>query len=79
MTRCRNATAAKRGGLAPCAVNGANEEAVALFLEGKIKFLDIGDLVNGALDAYSDRIAMTLDDILEVDNLAREYVKTHAI
>jgi len=71
--------AAKRGGLAPCAVNGANEAAVALFLDGKIKFLEIGELVNGALEAYSDRKAETLDDILEVDHAAREYVKAHTI
>ena len=40
-----------KGGLAPCAANGANEEAVRLFLEGRIPFLKIGELVEGVVDS----------------------------
>jgi 1-deoxy-D-xylulose-5-phosphate reductoisomerase len=69
--------AARRGGLAPCAVNGANEAAVALFLEGKIRFLDIGTLVQGALSAYHDRTAASISDVMEVDAEARAYVASH--
>ena len=70
--------AAKRGGLAPCAVNGANEEAVALFLSEKLRFLEIGELVAGALGAFADRRAETLSDVLEADAAAREFVRSHA-
>ena len=45
---CREAL--RRGGLVPAAANGANEQAVALFLEGKIGFLDISRLVEAAMD-----------------------------
>lgn len=69
--------AAHRGNLAPCAVNGANEEAVRLFLDGKIRFTEIGELVNGALDAFSDRKARNLCDVFDADREAREYVLAH--
>ena len=62
------------GGLAPTAVNGANEEAVRLFLEGKIKFLQIADLVEKALLTVNNKKEYVLDDILETDKLARECV-----
>ncbi len=70
--------AAARGGLAPCAVNGANEEAVALFLAGKIRFTGIGELVSGALEAFTDRRAQSLEDVLEADAAARQYVRSRA-
>jgi len=69
-------SAAKRGGLAPCCLNGANEEAVALFLAGRIRFLEIGELVCGALDAVADRQAASIEDVLAVDTAAREYVRS---
>lgn len=62
------------GGLKPTAVNGANEQAVKLFLEGKIKFLQIADLVEKALLSAQNKKDFTLDDILETDKLARECV-----
>ena len=68
-----------RAGGAACTVfNGANEEAVALFLAGHIGFLEIGELVCGALQAYTDRRAASIADVLEVDAAAREYVRTQA-
>ena len=63
------------GGLAPAAVNGANEEAVRLFLEGKIKFLQIADLVEKALLNVNNKKEFNLDDILAADKMAREQVK----
>jgi len=63
------------GGLAPTAVNGANEEAVRLFLEGKIKFLAIADLVEKALLSVQNKKEFGLEDILETDRLARECVR----
>ncbi len=62
------------GGLKPTAVNGANEQAVKLFLEGKIKFLKIADLVEKALLSAQNKNDFTVDDIFEADKLARECV-----
>lgn len=70
--------AMERGGLAPAAANGANEAAVQLFLQNKIPFLRIGELVAAAMEAQQDAPASTLDAILEADTTAREYVYTHA-
>lgn len=63
-----------KGGLYPTAVNGANEEAVRLFLEGKIKFLQIAELVEKALAAAESKKDFTVEDILYTDKLARECV-----
>ena len=68
---CREAL--RRGGLVPAAVNGANEAAVALFLEGKIRFLDIPRLVEEALLRQFPGEA-TLENILFADQEARRYV-----
>lgn len=62
------------GGLKPTVVNGANEQAVKLFLEGKIKFLQIADLVEKALYSVNNKKEFTLEDILETDKLSRECV-----
>ena len=62
------------GGLKPTAVNGANEQAVKLFLEGKIKFLQIAELVEKALLSAQNKDTFTVDDIFETDKLARECV-----
>ena len=66
-----------KGGLGPCAANGANEEAVALFLQDKIGFLDIGRLVEGVVDSDSFGGSYTLSDVYECDRMAREYVRSH--
>ena len=61
-------------GNAPCAVNSANEAAVALFLKKKIGFLDIGEAVNGALEAVKYIPQPTLEDILNTKSAAEDYV-----
>ncbi len=63
------------GGIAPTVVNGANEEAVRLFLEGKIKFLQIADLVEKALLSVDNKKEFTLEDIFAADSLARTRVR----
>ena len=75
LAACKKAI--KKGGLGPCAANGANEEAVKLFLEDKIGFLDIGRLVEAVVD--SDRFGgdYTLSDVYECDRMAREFVRAH--
>lgn len=66
---------AAKGGTACPAMNGANEEAVALFLDDKIGFYDIYDLVSRAVEAVPFIADPTLDEILEADRLAREAVR----
>lgn len=68
---------AKKGGTACPVMNGANEEAVALFLEDKIGFYDIYDLVAGAVETVPFVKEPDLEQILEADRLARQYVRTH--
>ena len=65
----------KRGGTACPAMNGANEEAVALFLDDKIGFYDIYELVAGAVEAVPFLENPTLEEILEADRLARATVR----
>ena len=68
----------RRGGLYPSVVNGANEEAVSLFLRDRIGFLEIGKLVWGAMESVKpDGIEVTLENILTADHQARTYVKAN--
>lgn len=66
--------ASRAGGLKAAAVNGANEAAVALFLEEKISFLDIPRLVKLAFLAQPDVKTYTLDDVFAADKAARAIV-----
>lgn len=66
--------AIKRGGLTPVAVNGANEAAVQLFLDGKIGFLQIGEYVEMAMNQQYVDCDVTIENILKVDEQAREFV-----
>ena len=69
---CREAI--DRGGLYPAAVNGANEQANLLFRNGKIGFLDIAKKVEAILPHVPKKDVYTLDDVLEIDRFAREFV-----
>ena len=69
--------AIRKGGLGPCAANGANEEAVRLFLQDQIGFLDIGRLVEGVVDSDSFGGDYTIQDVYACDRMAREYVRAH--
>ncbi len=64
------------GGTATAIANGANEEAVRLFLDRKISFTDIGDIVWDSLDAVGARQITCLDDVLTADKAARDFVKS---
>ncbi len=68
---------AERGGTACAAMNGANEEAVALFLRDEIAFYDIYELVSAAVEAVPFVPTPDLEQILEADRLARDYVRAH--
>ena len=66
--------AAKTGGTAGAILNGANEAAVALFLEGKIGFLDIADRVRLAMERVPVIQDPSMTQVLEADAAAREAV-----
>ena len=70
---------ASMGGTACAIMNGANEEAVALFLDDKIGFYDIYRLVSQAVDEIPSVEHPTLDDILEADRQARASVRNHCV
>ncbi|MDY3618651.1 1-deoxy-D-xylulose-5-phosphate reductoisomerase [Agathobaculum sp.] len=66
--------AAERRGNLGAVLNGANEAAVGLFLDGKIGFADIAERVREAMRQIPYRRVLTLDAVLESDRLAREQV-----
>ena len=66
--------AARTGGTAGAILNGANEAAVSLFLDGKIGFLDIARRVERAMDRVPVIQDPTMTQILEADQAAREAV-----
>jgi 1-deoxy-D-xylulose-5-phosphate reductoisomerase len=67
--------AGRRGGAAPAVFNAANETAVALFLEGRIRFRDIGSAIANTLDALGGLAGDTLEAILAADSAARRFVQ----
>ena len=70
---------AQMGGTACPAMNGANEEAVAMFLNDEIGFYDIYRLVSNAVDATPFIKKPTLEQILEADCYARAQVRSGAM
>ncbi|CCI34839.1 MAG: 1-deoxy-D-xylulose-5-phosphate reductoisomerase [Microcystis sp.] len=68
--------AGRAGGAMPAVLNAANEQAVALFLEEKISFLDIPRVIEKVCDHFTIHNSSTpsLDDILAADNWARQEV-----
>ena len=69
--------AGRRGGTAPAVLNAANEQAVSLFLDDKIKFCGIFDRVGQALAAHKEKPVDDLETVLEADRWAREFVRNH--
>ena len=63
--------AGERGGTYPCAYNAANEVAVAAFLDGRLPFLGIAEVVEDALAAADGAPARDLADLVEADAAAR--------
>lgn len=66
--------AVAKGGNVPCALNCANEAAVRLFLEDKIRFLDIGDAVSEAIENVKFVEKPTLYDLLDTQKASEEFV-----
>lgn len=73
--------AGREGGSMPTVFNAANEEAVALFLEDRIDFLEIADVIEEAMDAHAEDITPnpSLEEILEIEAWARRFVREHSI
>jgi 1-deoxy-D-xylulose-5-phosphate reductoisomerase len=63
--------AAAAGGAASATLNAANEVAVAAFLEGSIRFTDIADILESALENHPGDEPASLDDVLAIDAAAR--------
>ena len=68
--------AVKSGGTSTAIVNAANEEAVRLFLENKIKFTEIISLIKKAQKSIQSTNASSVNDILSADKITREFIKS---
>jgi 1-deoxy-D-xylulose-5-phosphate reductoisomerase len=66
--------AGRAGGAAPAVFNAANEQAVALFLDGRLRFAEIPRAIETALEALAGAAAVTRDDLLAADAAARRHV-----
>ena len=64
--------AGERGGTLPCAMNAANEVAVAAFLDGACSYLGIADCVEAVMDAHEVQPVESIEQLEEVDALSRE-------
>jgi len=73
--------AGKMGGLMPTVLNGANEAAVELFLNKKIKFLQISDIIENCMEVFETETKneLTLENIIDLDKRVKEYVVQKAI
>ncbi|MBE6086742.1 MAG: 1-deoxy-D-xylulose-5-phosphate reductoisomerase [Clostridium beijerinckii] len=73
--------AGKAGGLMPTILNGANEAAVELFLDRKIKFLQIADIIERCMEVFKTQAnkELTLENIIELDKEVKEYVIKNAV
>jgi 1-deoxy-D-xylulose-5-phosphate reductoisomerase len=65
---------ARAGGTAPVVFNAANEAAVDEFLAGRIKFVNIVEIIENCLDRHNVKPAVCLEEVLEADAWARSEV-----
>ena len=68
--------AIKIGGTMPAVLNAANEIAVAKFLKDEIKFLDIAEIIEKTMNAYTVKYNFTIDELLEADRWGRAYAES---
>ncbi len=66
--------AGKAGGTMPAILNAANEAAVALFLDKKIRFLDIGRIIEDCMESFESSRSFTIEDVIALDREVKEYV-----
>jgi 1-deoxy-D-xylulose-5-phosphate reductoisomerase len=67
--------AGRAGGVAPAWLNGANEVAVAAFLAGEIRWVDIAEVIAAALDECDARVPDTVADVLDADRSGRDLAR----
>ena len=66
--------AIETGGLMPAVLSSANEAAVSLFLDGKIRFCEIAETVAAAMDGFANKSDFTVEDVFCADRDARARV-----
>jgi 1-deoxy-D-xylulose-5-phosphate reductoisomerase len=64
--------AARRGGTAPCILNAANEVAVHAFLDGRLRFLEISEVIEQTLEQLDSEPILSFESLYEADRQARE-------
>jgi len=69
--------AAAAGRSMPAVLSAANEEAVSLFLSGKLPFPGIADMVQSTMEAHAPYALDSVESVLEADGWARRYVREH--
>lgn len=73
--------AGRTGGLMPTVLNGANEAAVELFLNERIKFLEISNIIEKCMEIFKGEVKkeLTLENIIDLDKRVKEYVIKNAV
>jgi len=69
--------AISEGGSLPTVLNAANEKAVALFLDHKIKFLEIAEIIEASMDAHRIRVNPDVCEILEAEMETYDFIGSH--
>lgn len=67
--------AGRQGGLAPCVFNSSDEAAVELFLQEKISYLQIAEIIGEAMEKFRNAENPTIEQILDTDRAVRAYVR----
>jgi 1-deoxy-D-xylulose-5-phosphate reductoisomerase len=68
--------AGRQAGTSPTVLNAANEEAVSQFLANKLRFTQIPELIDAALQAHVTRPSPTLEEVVEADTWARQFARS---
>jgi 1-deoxy-D-xylulose-5-phosphate reductoisomerase len=68
--------AAEAGGTAPAVLNAANEFAVAAFLDGRLGFAGVPEIIESVLERHENAVATTLEAVLGADRWARDTAGT---
>lgn len=67
--------AARMGGSCPVVLNGANEVLVEMFLKGKIRFIDIQNILIKVMETHEPKYNLSIEGILEEDSRIRDDVR----
>lgn len=67
--------AGRTGGSLPTVLNAANEKAVALFLDRKIKYLQIPEIIQACMETHKNIAAPTVEEILKTEQETYEFIK----